>query len=45
MMKDLVITAADLFMYRHMLEKSLEGLVSGFVDIGTDVMAVLLLPA
>ena len=40
-----VITVEERFMYLHILEKSLDGRVSGLVLIGTDIMAVLLLPA
>ena len=43
--KERVITVEERFMYLHILEKSLEGRVSGLVLIGTEVMAVLLLPA
>ena len=33
------------FIYRHILENRRDGLVSGLVRIGTDVTAILLLPA
>ena len=36
-----VITVAERFIYLHILEKSLEGRVSGFVLIGTEVIAIL----
>ena len=44
-MKERTITEAERFIYRHILLKSLEGLVSPFVLIGTEVIAILLCPA
>jgi hypothetical protein len=40
-----MITVDDFFMYDHMLENNLDFLISGFVLIGTDVIAVLFHPA
>ena len=45
MINERVITEAERCIYFHMLEKSLEGRVSGFVRIGTDETAILLCPA
>ena len=39
------MTDAERFIYRHILENRRDGLVSGLVRIGTDVTAILLLPA
>ena len=40
-----VMTVAERCIYFHMLENNLDGLVSSFVRMGTDVMAILLCPA
>ena len=43
--KALVITIAERLIYLHMLENNRDGLVSAFVRMGTDVIAILLCPA
>ena len=44
-MNEDMMTEAERFMYRHMLENRREGRVSGLVRMGTEATAILLRPA